>query len=234
MCATHACQRLLPLPGTLFRAPVCALTFLVWRWPSQEGPSHHSSLLTHQSSGQCPLHAPRSSVSFFFSFWKKKIWTCLFFSLKHELLSQSYKRMEHSTAIGGVYTVCHDQIRVVSISFNILKTIWLLFNHYMFLWGSAWCFHAWMQCVLITSWYNSISVLSLCLESFSSSLPVTIKRLVGYCEGFPHPCVVLQHLKLITHVCVQVTHTHTHLTTGLTLLPTLIHFVFLLTMIATL
>lgn len=142
-------------------------------------------------------------------FLEKKIWTCLFFSLKHELLSQSYKHMEHSTAIGGIYTVCRDQIRVISISFNILKTIWLLFNHYMFLWGSAWCFHAWMQCVLITSWYNSISVLSLCLESFSSSLPVTIKRLVGYCEGFPHPCVVLQHLKLITHVCIQVTHTHT-------------------------
>lgn len=50
--------------------------------------------------------------------------------------------MEHSAAIGCIYTVCNDQISVVSISFNILKIICLLFNDYMFLWGTARCFCA--------------------------------------------------------------------------------------------
>lgn len=83
-----------------------------------------------------------------------------------------------------------------------------------------------------TDQIGKIAFLSyLYLESFSSSLPVTINRLVGYCEGFPHPCIMLQHLELNTHVCVQVTHTHTP---GLTLLSTLIHVVSLLTMLGTL
>lgn len=62
---------------------------------------HRSSLLTQHASEKCPLNAPTCSVSFPFSFWKKKkTWTCLFFSLKYELSSSLYKHMEQSTATG--------------------------------------------------------------------------------------------------------------------------------------